>query len=379
MEDSAEASTPVETGEFLSDVDFLLQTPQEFRDDFVNAAQHAQARVSLMTMQFEVNDDTKPIFDALAVAEAKGLDVRFVYDRVARRHLRAGDDQAWVLGGKSRLHRGDKIVLKKSNIAREKLISELEDIDVTDVNYGKRFTDKPNSHNHMKLAIVDDTVWFGTMNLRGIDFEWSNFMIRLIDKRWVEAMKNIFDGAAARQTVDDFELLDDPEHAKTSLLVDGGKKKHSVIFEKALEVIDSLEDGDEIVYVGQWPPVKLAFGKFANTLYAKLGSKDTKAKFLISPADKLHPTRWGSHKLQGLMERKARKYANLDVVNLARPTHAKAILINRADGSREVLFGSHNFTRFTVKNGTKELAMWSKDEAITAQLAEFIQTIESET
>lgn len=377
-----ETEAPLETthgsAELMTEFEFLLQSPADFRDDFVEAASRAQERVSLLTMQFEVNSDTEPMFEAMKEAEAKGVDTRFVYDRVARKHLRHNEDQAWTLRGRTVFHRGDKLKLRQSNADREGMITAMEESGVTDPVYKQRFKDKAFSHNHIKLAIVDQAAWFGTMNLRGLDFKWSNFMMKVTDTRWVEALKHVFDDSGSRTVTDDMEIFDDAENPKNALLVDGGKKQSSVIYEKACDMVDSLEDGDEIIYIGQWPPVKMAFGKLANKIYENLATKDIKAKFLISPEDQLHPTKWGSRKLQKAMDRKVRKHLNLHVKNLARPTHAKAILINRADGSSEVLFGSHNFTRFTVKNGTKELSMWSQDLEVVDQLSKFLSETEAE-
>ena len=68
----------------------------------------------------------------------------------------------------------------------------------------------------------------------------------------------------------------------------------------------------------------------------------------------------------------------MKAVNLARMTHAKAFLIKRVNGEREVLFGSHNLSSWTVHNGTRELAMWTKDPVIVSQVDEFLNAVQSE-
>lgn len=73
--------------EKLRDPLYTLQTPEEFRDDFVRLANQAGPTdmVGFETMQFEVCNATDPIFQALKDAEGRGVqDVRFHYDRVAR-------------------------------------------------------------------------------------------------------------------------------------------------------------------------------------------------------------------------------------------------------------------------------------------------------
>ena len=292
--------SPIEVGERLADNHFTLQTPQQFRDDFVEAAGQAQKQVGLETMQFEVCEDTQPIYSALTQAKKRGVeDVRFHYDRVALRHLRVGDDQAFVLLGRTVLHRGDKSALRRANSAREQLVRDFEALQITDPNNRKRGSSNHMSHNHAKLAIVDDTAWFGTMNFRAMDFNISNFMVKVTDPEWVATLKEVFDQTEATEPQEDrvFTKRDEAGTEETSLLLDAGNKDHSVIYEKALQIADSLQKGDEFVMISQWPPVKVMYGTLAEKLGAKTkaGAKGT---YLMSPEDRMHPSRRASRMLK---------------------------------------------------------------------------------
>jgi hypothetical protein len=331
-------------------------------------------------MQFEVCGDTRPIYDALADAKLRGVpDVRFHYDRVALRHLRVGEDQAYVALGRTMLHRGDKTVLRQANAERQLLVDQLETQGITDPSNRKTGQNSRMSHNHAKLAIVDNSAWFGTMNFRAMDFEISNFMIKVTDPEWVDTLKQVFDQTEATQPQADkvFMKYDGAGQEETALLLDAGTKDQSVIYEKALQMADSLQRGDEFVLISQWPPVKVMYGALAEKLSAKTRS-GAGGTYLMSPSDKLHPSRRASRMLQGQVEKMEQLDPNMHAVNLARMTHAKAFLIRRANGEREVLFGSHNLSSWTVHNGTRELAMWTKDLRIVDQVAGFLESVQGE-
>jgi hypothetical protein len=367
-----------EIGEKLPESGFNLQTPQEFRDNFVDAVSKAKEQVGLETMQFEAGEETAPIFAAIQAAERRGVnDVRFHYDRVALKHVRAGDDEAFVVAGRTVMHRGDKPALKQAHSSREQLLSELEASGISSPSLRKRGTHKRLSHNHAKLAIADDVAWFGTMNFRESDFRMSNFMLRVDDPYWVGVLKEIFNQTEATEPGSD-KVFQDNEDSDTALLLDAGVKNESIIYDKAVEMANSLQQGDEFIMISQWTPIKVAFGALAEILQEKL-KQGVAGTFLLSPEQDLHPSRRVAHYLQRKMERIQQQNPSMTVENLPRQTHAKAFLVKRANGSQEVLFGSHNFTSWTVRNGTRELAMWSRDPAIIEQLVDFLGDVRRES
>lgn len=362
---------------------YVLQTPQEFRDDFVKAVSNATHQVGLETMQFEVCDDTLPIFEAMKHARQRGVaDVRFHYDRVALTHIRSGKAEAAVYKGRTlprTFKKNERVGLIQANVAREQLVAELEAIGVTSSNNKERGKYEHGSHNHVKLAIVDDVAWIGTMNLRETDFAMSNFMLKITDPQWVEKLKEVFEQTEEAELGSDRTIeKNNEEPHDTQLLLDSGVKEQSIIYDKAVEMAESLGEGDEFIMISQWPPVeKMMFGDLMSKLVGKM-RQGAKGTFLMSPAEDLHFIKTLSPLLQSSIEKKQRKTPNMQAKNLARKTHAKAFVIKRASGEVEVLFGSHNFTSFTVKNGTRELAMYSKDPEITAQIVQFLEKVQSE-
>lgn len=365
------------TGEVLQDAHFTVQSPGQFRDNFsylANLTVPGQ-QILLEVMQFEDTQDTRPIFNAMSQAQIRGVNTRFHYDRVALRHIRDEDGgQAYSYLGFNAIRFGDKEALNDASGNRRRLIKNLEDLGITDLAYKKRGEYPRGTHNHMKIAVAGDTAWFGTMNLRGVDFEMSNFMVKTDDPDTVEFLKDLF------YKSETLAVADDQEHVisgNSKIIVDGGSKGESPIFNKAVEMAQSLEEGDEFVMIGQWPPVRMMYGELAEVWFEKM-QEGVPGEFLLSPEEMLHPHKPLSRKLHNWVQKTEDSVPGMTATNLARPTHAKAFLIKRANGDHEVLFGSHNLTRWTVRNGTKELAMWSKDPDVVQQIEDFLDAVKAE-
>lgn len=126
--------------------------------------------------------------------------------------------------------------------------------------------------------------------------------------------------------------------------------------------------------IGQWPPVKSMYGRLANELQAKMAN-GSRAEFLLSPEEFLHPSRIGAKIAKRRTDAMVERLPSMSVIHLPQQTHAKAILVERVDGRMEALMGSHNFTSWTVNNGTRELAMWTKNPAITTQVKDFLANV----
>jgi len=359
---------------------FTLQTPEQFVADFANIAATATQQVAMQTMQFENCDATRPIFLALTAAKERGVPtVDFLYDRVALRHLHLGKSQSFSLG-RIAVHIGDKPALKQAFHERELLVGVLESAGITNPDNRKRGQNRHMSHDHVKLAIVDDTAWFGTMNLRASDFDMSNFMMKVTDPTCVAILKDIYRLAEGDETEGDkaFILQKHEGSDDTVVYLDEGEKGRSIIYDKSVAMAQSLEPGDSFILIGQWPPVPIMYGDIAKILHQKTTS-GVHGTYLMSPEDELHPSRRASRMLQKRVKKmESIEENNMEAINLSRKTHAKAFLVVRGNGDREVLFGSHNFTRFTVRNGTRELAMWSKNPAIVDQLQQFLADVRAE-
>lgn len=374
----------------------VLLNEKEAPPELTDSISKATGRVVVASMQFEVTPETKPLIDEVIGAHERGADTTVRFDRVARKHIRAGDSQAWLLRGRTVYHRGNKPELKEHNNNRESVFKRLGKLGILDRNFHKRGKFKLLSHDHIKMVIADSIAFLGTMNLRAIDFQISNFMMKITDTRIVDAIKEVSDLIDQGMLRKDLrrEFVAPNGHSKIELLVDAGNKYQSVIYDRGVEMARSLRSGDEFTFISQWPPIKtMVFGKIVSRLthktdqrfFGKIYSKlfnttkpQVKGKFLMSPEEYHHPIKGAGRILQRSIEKKYGDNSNIQIKNLARQTHAKALLIKRADGSREVLYGSHNFTRFTVRNGTREMAMWTDDPVVVDKIVTFLQNLENE-
>lgn len=399
-----------EKKEALTPKRFELQTPREFRDDFVASAAQAKKQIGLETMQFEICDDTLPLFNTLLGVNRYNHhvpDMRFHYDRVARQHIRVGESAGRAIGGRLIRTKGDKEAVRKAHDQREQIIDRLELVGISRprghlldpfdphiiaarlVSGGAvppTHDDRSRMrHNHVKLGLVDDTAWLLTMNLRALDFDISNFAMKITDPHWVGVMREVFNMEEDPSIVKDrvFKNDDDPD---TEVLFDAGVKNQSAIYERAVQMAASLGPGDEFTFIGQWPPASFKFdgllsvyGEFLKTLDAR-SHNGTRGLFLMNTKDHLHPAGLHtSHALQRHVEKRYSNNANTVAENLPRDTHVKALLIKRASGDTETLFGTHNLSKFTVRNGTRELAMWSRDPSVTGQIDTYLQELRAET
>lgn len=363
----------MESGSELHDIPkptpFQLQNPREFVRDFTEKAKSAKKLVGIETMQFEVCDDTRPLFTSLLQANADR--VRFHYDRVASQHIEAGENKATVYRGLAIPYRGTGFrEVNRAARERQGVLDELQRRDIAIETEKKGHF----QHNHVKLAVADETAWFGTMNLRARDFHISNFMMRVDDPFWVDQLTKIFHQSEEEGSTND-RVLRKPGDDATEILLDAGVKGQSRIYQRAQEMVRDMSAGDEFIFVGQWPPVKVFMGSLIDELDAKVQREGITGIFLISPETELHPSQRVSLLLQGRAEKKYKDLAGVSLINLETATHAKAFMIRHKDGSSEALFGSHNLSSFTVRNGTRELSMWSRDPEITGQLDSFIAQI----
>ena len=356
-----------------------LLDEKQFPEDLAERISHATGQVVIQAMQAEVSPETEPIFESAIEAKDRGVPTTVRLDRVTRRHIWEGENQAWLHNGNVVVHKGDRQAVKEANAERENLFTELISKGILNPDFHKRITQKFLSHDHIKMALVDGVAWLGTMNFRAKDFKISNFMLRITDENLVKIVRYVNEQIESGTLLKDrvFRTADSVKKSQTDILVDAGNRFGSVIYDKAVKMIESLSPGDEFVMISQWPPAKLLFGKIIEdmTKKAELGAKGT---FLMSPAEFHHPVKKLSYMLQRRMEKIYGKNPNLDAINLPRQTHAKALLIKRADGKKEVLVGSHNFSRMTVWNGTREMAMWTDDPEVVGQVESFLDDVQNE-
>ena len=363
----------VERNEAAEPGAFELQNPQEFRDSFVAEAAMATRRVKGIVLQLESGSDTDPIYDAMVAAQERGIeDVELVYDPASVAHVSRGDSEGNIRKDKVLRYKGDKSVVEQAHADRQAMIKRLQGLGIIAAPEPGEKVSRQN-HNHIKLFIVDDVAWIGSMNLRESDFAMSNAMIKITDPELVKQLARIYD-ISTQEKIAPNETI---RVGESELLFDGGNPKDSVIYEKAVEMIDSLQEGDEAVLIGQYAPVKMMYGQLLDKMRTKM-DQGAKVKFLMPPTEALHPVGGAARLLQRGIDKREAQTPNMETTTLARKTHLKAMMVIRANGEREVLFGSHNLTSWTVRIGNKELSIWSKDIEIVDSIANLLDQVEHE-
>ena len=375
---------------------FELQTPREFRDDFVEEMKTAP-QIGLETMQLEVCEETAPIFEGMIAAHERGARVGMFYDRVARQHVRVAGGEGWMNAG-IRVATGDKKAVHAAFDEREEMIARMERLGIVyprmsvkdrlsagyalqTVMWGeppKSNDDRRGSHHdHIKLAVSNRAAWLKTMNLRAEDFEISNVALKITDPLWVADLHEVFTMRENQRLTEDrvFAHEEDPDN---QILFDAGVKGQSVIYDRAVEMVGSLKRGDEFTYIGQWPPVKMLFGELSEQFDAA-AAREARGTFLVNSRDTLHSlSRRASHAIQWGLNHKYGSNPNITVENLPRDTHVKALLIKRATGEMETMIGSHNMSSWTVGHGTRELSVWSQDPEVTGQVDDYVISLRNE-
>lgn len=352
---------------------FELQNPQEFRDSFVIEAAQATRRVKGIVLQLESGPDTDPIYESMVTAQECGVeDVELVYDPASVAHVSRGDSEGNIRKDKVLRYKGDKSVVEQAHVDRQTMIKKLQSLGIIATPEPGEKTSRQN-HNHIKLFIVDDVAWIGSMNLRESDFTMSNAMIKIADPELVEQLARIYDVSTQEKTAPNEAI----KVGESELLFDGGNPKDSVIYDKAVEMIDSLQEGDEAVLIGQYAPVKMMYGQLLEKMRTKM-DQGSKVKFLTPPTESLHPVGGAARLLQRGIDKREAQTPNMETTTLVRKTHLKAMMVIRANGEREVLFGSHNLTSWTVRIGNKELSIWSKDSEIVDSIANLLDQVEHE-
>ncbi|HEY5441991.1 MAG TPA: hypothetical protein VIJ68_00460 [Candidatus Saccharimonadales bacterium] len=283
--------------EALEAPSFQLQSLAEFTDEFVAAVQAAgpDDQVGIENMLWEVTDETAPIFDSLQDAKARGVkDVRLHMGRIGENQIRTYENgeiaaEAVIFLGRIAAKGEDKAALEEAAALRKETFRLMDLAGITDPSHRERGHYPILSHNHVKTAFVGDVAWIMTNNFRGLDYQISNFALKVTDPKAVEFIKEKFHRTEVPEIDKNDTLVlerDQTGDENTTLLFDGGARGSSVSMERALELADSLEPGDEFTFVSQWPPAKSVFGAMDVALRKKMAA-GVKGTYLVNPADKL--------------------------------------------------------------------------------------------
>ncbi len=229
----------------------------------------------------------------------------------------------------------------------------------------RRFHPAPVGRSHIKGAVIGNQVFVGGCNLerpRQIDVmvTWTDTKAADTLATWLLDIAAAGSARSAFGDVDADIALDNT----TRLLLDAGVPRQSIIYEAAMQLIDTAEEW--LLITCQYFPG----GETARHLAA------AQARGVRVEIDYSHPRSHGTlrhlqHAHQ-LIQQRRRLPANFFSGRLDKTLpklHAKVLA-----SEKQAMVGSHNYVIYGVNFGTAELCLHSSDPAFAIQLRAYMHT-----
>jgi phosphatidylserine/phosphatidylglycerophosphate/cardiolipin synthase-like enzyme len=207
---------------------------------------------------------------------------------------------------------------------------------------------------HSKITVIDDMVYtFGGINFSDAHFGYQDYMFEMDDADIAQRAYDIVEDIEKHPTAalpNITSRIDD----ETTLLFDGGNPRDSVIYDATCAAIANAK---KVYYVSKMCP--------SGELATLLSGRENECYF-------------NRYELESVPDKFAIAFdqARYDISNkysANKHIHAKFILCENADGSRELVTGSNNFSWRGIAFGTKEIAMHSTNPEIWDMLYSFLQ------
>ncbi len=324
-----------------------LQLPQDFLTDFLETAKRAKKRIWLQSMNYDPSPETYSIEKVLVEQGKKGVEIRVNIDWVSERfydHSFEYFPELPVFSAKER-----KALNKKRQESLQRVRDAGGHVVITNTpSYLKSFFPIAG-RNHIKMYIVDDTVWMGGVNLVQDGFSNVDGMIKTNDVRFLEAMTSQFFKVNELRSPEHYsvELADNLE-----LLIDNGKVGHSLIYNQANDAIQQAHS--EIQLYSQIMPT----GKLLSNLIAQ-SKNGVNVSFTTSNDDDDVFVSFPEVLFFKQFKLKIRNNPFFTLKHLDQKLHLKLLLID----NKEFFFGSHNLSQVGVQLGTEEIMLHGTDEA----------------
>lgn len=345
---------------------YNLLNRQEYFEYLINGCKTANAGDSIVIMTMEFRPDQKIIqnlVDALATAAKRGAHVTFLVDAYSFM-LKEGSILGPVFFRKRdpKLGYGQfKEVVRSVQFLRSKgVICEV-------INKPTRGIKNPfGGRSHIKYAVINDECMIGGCNLshpKQLDVmvhtknkKLATYLIEFADE--VATVKNVHQ-VLKRQDIA-FKLDDE-----TELLIDAGVKRQSIIYDRALSLIN--EASEKVYMTCQYfpnhkTPAELAKAHEKGVDIHLAYNHPHQHKGPIRGAQK----RTLAYKKKRLPERVFENQLDMDHNYL----HAK-ILISEKEG----IIGSHNFVKMGVNLGTAEIALRSTSKQFIDVAQEWVEKL----
>lgn len=208
--------------------------------------------------------------------------------------------------------------------------------------------------NHIKLYMVDEKiVWIGGVNILDLARDHLDFMVSFQNKTLITTLQQVFFAKKQHDEIVRFT----PEH---TLLVDGGRRKTSIIYDEALLTIQRAEQ--HITFMSQFVPE----GKLLRALTEK-AKEGCQIQVLTSPTTMMQFSQW-PYKVTYLQCRQTLAKVGVPIIHLDRKVHAKLLIVD----NRQALFGSHNLVETGINLGTAEIAIQTIKPGLVSELVTWV-------
>lgn len=334
-----------------------FQLPDEFFQTFIAQVDQARRSVYLQSLTFESGRVMDIVAPALIRAAQRGVQVEIHVDWLAKDYVHG------KIALTPRFSPSQRRYAAELHRRNHHITEQLRQAGVVIT-----FVNKPDwlakiisvaGRNHMKLYMVDEKiVWLGGVNVLDAAVDHLDFMVSYTDQTLIQALKRAF----FRNKLQD-EVVTFGEDS--SLLIDGGKRGKSIIYEHALGLIDQAER--EIVFISQFVPERKLLKALVTR--AKEGCQVT---IMTSPKTLMQFSQW-PYKLTYLHCRRELKKVNVVIHHLPEKVHCKLLLV---DG-REAIFGSHNLVETGIRLGTAEVGIQTTEPELISHLVRFIHPLSS--
>jgi cardiolipin synthase A/B len=299
----------------------------------------AEKRIVIAAMIVVWGERTAPVFVMLRDALARGVQVTILLDNYTR--------LAFLYGLRPKSTRSHRIRQTFETL------EELSGLGAKVYCFGKIGIPPYKGRCHVKATIVDDqTFSFGGMNFIDQMFDETDYMLAGNSRKLAGCLVQLVERiGTTRPPLPDGEVTIDKQH---SVLFDGGRPNHSLIYERACELTTQAK---RVVYVSQMAPS----GELSQLL------AETDARLYYNRPEQMNsPDAWA----QAFDEQ---RYHSTNHYTGSQYIHAKFMLFELPGGRKAVLSGSHNFSHRGVSYGTQEIAMHSTDPALWQALHTFTE------
>lgn len=213
--------------------------------------------------------------------------------------------------------------------------------------------------NHIKMYMVDEKiVWLGGVNILDLALQHLDFMVSYSDSVLISTLKKAFFDTKWQNEIVPFG--DD-----STLLIDGGKRGQSVIYDHALQLIDRAEHA--ITFTSQFVPE----GALLKSLVAK-ARQGCEIQVITSPITMMQFSQW-PYKMTYLKCQQELDKVGLKVIHLPKKIHCKLLLVDEY----EALFGSHNLIETGIRLGTAEVDVQTSEPELINHLIRFLHSFGS--